>query len=395
MGVADALPGISGGTVALIAGIYGRLIRAIGSLGPRTALQLLDRAFWRSYLGLISTPMQRRFAGGDPPGGHVAFLSFLGIGLVLALLVAAAQAPALLERYPREINGLFLGLVLASALIPLRMISRWSWVASLCIVAGALLAFWSANRPEGATGSARGWATLRFEEPLAEAVTFSFHNTRLASEDLSFSPDAVQTAAPGATELRLELRSRRPGASGNLAAGSIDRVLEAPVQIGEIRQTMPTAGGRDPALFVVFLAGAAAASAILLPGVSGAFVLLMLGLYHYMTHALRVLLAGEWDRLAVVALFSAGIAAGLAGMARLLRRLLDLWPNPTLGVLAGLMVGSARGLWPFMAQGAGGRPVLGAPDSAGPILWIIGGAAFALLIARAGHRRSEEGPGRA
>ena len=87
---------------------------------------------------------------------------------------------------------------------------------------------------------------------------------------------------------------------------------------------------------------------MLLPGVSGSFLLLMLGLYGYILHALRALIYSQ-DSNAVgpVLIFILGLITGLLLFSRLLKWLLAHYHNPTMAALAGLMLGSLRALWPF------------------------------------------------
>lgn len=156
----------------------------------------------------------------------------------------------------------------------------------------------------------------------------------------------------------------------------------------------------DPSGWAFFLAGAAGVCAFILPGVSGSFVLLAAGMYQPVIRA-----AAEQDPAALAAL-AGGMALGLGGFARILRRLLTRWHDPLLAVMIGLMAGSFRILWPW-PNGLGGEngegaAVLGAPgpDAAAPTLLAAGCAAAVVVFDRwaarrfrAGETRQTEGRG--
>jgi putative membrane protein len=119
---------------------------------------------------------------------------------------------------------------------------------------------------------------------------------------------------------------------------------------------------------------------MILPGISGSFILLMIGMYE------AVLAAVDDADLAVLAVFAAGAVVGLAGFATLLDRLLRDHHDTVLAALIGLMAGSLRVLWPWPpGDGAG----LGAPEDWWlPLLLAVAAAAAVLAVGRAGSRRS-------
>jgi putative membrane protein len=279
MGSADVIPGVSGGTMALIVGVYERLVRAIStavSLG--LALLRLDideaRAHWAAM-----------------PWGLVLPLAG-GIGLAIA--VGAHLIPSLMAAYPAQMQGLFLGLVAASLLIPARRMHRVTGTYVGLGLCAALLAFYLTGLP----------------------------------------------------------------------------VLEA----------------TDPGLPRVFLSAAVAICAMILPGVSGAFLLKALGMYTPTLVALKSLHAPY------VLTFMAGAALGLGAFAKLLDWLLTHRHDATMAVLIGLIAGALRSLWPFV----GPNRSLQWPTSADPvgsvlILTLIGfGVVLALLWWE--HRTTADSP---
>ena len=94
---------------------------------------------------------------------------------------------------------------------------------------------------------------------------------------------------------------------------------------------------------------------MVLPGISGSFILLMLGLYHYMTYTLRALVYDrDPEAFTTAAVFGAALVLGITTFSRLLNWLLTRYHDITLAVLVGLMLGSLRRIWPFTETGEAG-----------------------------------------
>ncbi|WP_035104351.1 undecaprenyl phosphate translocase family protein [Desulfohalovibrio reitneri] len=234
MGAADIIPGVSGGTMAFITGIYDDLVSAIRSF---------DLDFARSIL--------RFDLSGAVSGVHLRFLIPLAAGILVALLSMAGLMHHLLTTHPVPVWSLFFGLIAASAL---------------------------------AIGRCVAW-----------------------------NPARVLAAAAGA------------------AAGY--------VLVGIIPMATPQS------LWFVFLCGSVAICAMILPGISGAFILLILGKYEFITGALKQPL--EAGHFLVLAVFGLGCLVGLAGFSRLLHWLLTKWHHVTVALLTGLMIGAMRKIWPW------------------------------------------------
>ncbi|MEM9259887.1 MAG: DUF368 domain-containing protein, partial [Bacteroidota bacterium] len=107
----------------------------------------------------------------------------------------------------------------------------------------------------------------------------------------------------------------------------------------------PLSGSTQPLL--VFLAGAIAISALILPGISGSFILVLLGMYTVVFPAIRGLLSGDTSQFLTVFVFGLGCLAGLALFSRLLSYTFAKFPNQTLALLTGFMLGSLNKLWPW------------------------------------------------
>jgi putative membrane protein len=262
MGAAEIVPGFSGGTVALVAGIYERLIVNIRQ-GAR-ALSLLLRARPRDAVHALLLI-------------DWLFIGVLAVGMFGVLFTLVGPLRALLEDRPVEMSSVFLGLVLGAAVVAarrLRVPAAWQ----LLVVA------------------------------VAAVATFIV---------LGFSPGTVT----------------------------------------------------EPNLLFVVLGGAVAVTAWILPGVSGSFLLLVIGLY-------PAIIAAAADRdLGILALFAIGCVIGLAGFSTALNWLLARAHDVVLAVLLGFMIGSVRVLWPWPSDaGVGGSAELGAPEGSEAFL------AFALAL---------------
>ncbi|MDL2313563.1 DUF368 domain-containing protein [Desulfovibrio sp. OttesenSCG-928-C14] len=231
MGAADVVPGVSGGTIAFILGIYPRLLSAIEAFNLRF-IRLLLRLRLREALALIPWD----------------FLLPLLCGIGFSIFSLAKAVTYALGAWPVVIWSFFFGLILASILIlsrDLRLAAPGTWLAL-------------------ALGAAAGW----------------------------------------------------------LIGGA---------QAVDLGQSLP----------IFFFSGFIAICAMILPGISGAFILVLLGQYQHVIQAVADL------NFTVLGVFALGCLCGLVSFARLLNRLLKLYPNALTAFLTGLMGGSLRSIWPW------------------------------------------------
>ncbi len=274
IGAAEVVPGVSGGTIALVVGVYDDLIRSAGHL----------------VRGFVAT---LRRAPAHVRRGHLAQVHWgvvlpILAGMVVAVVVGARLLEPLLEDYPVHARALFAGLILASLVVPARMVGgRWTGVEVVVAAVAATLA-------------------------------------------------AVLTGIPPAADV-------------------------------------------DPPLLLVALAASVAVCALVLPGVSGSFLLLTVGLY-------APTLAAVNDRdLRYLAVFAAGAVVGLSLFVSGLQWLLQHRRRMTLVVMTGLMAGSLRALWPWQDEDRG----LLAPDGdeASVVGLLVLGAAVLLGLLAVERRR--------
>ncbi|HCP56447.1 MAG: DUF368 domain-containing protein [Pseudomonadaceae bacterium] len=230
MGAADVVPGVSGGTIAFISGIYEELLRSISSL---------PGAFTLFLRGRIAEAWQ---------AANLTFLLTLLAGILTSVVTLARAITYLLDTHPIPVWSFFFGLVLVSSHLVARSIQRWSPGRWLSFAVGAAFAYW---------------------------IT-----------------------------------------------------VASPVQWGTDSLN-------------IFFAGAIAICAMILPGISGSFILLLLGLYPFIIGAVKSLDLG------VLGLFACGCALGLVSFAGLLRWMLARWHDLVLAFLTGLMLGSLNKLWPW------------------------------------------------
>ncbi len=231
MGAADVVPGVSGGTIAFITGIYERLLNAIKS-ADLTALKMLFSegipAVWKRIDG--------------------TFLLALFAGIFTSLFTLAKGIEWCLEAYPQLLWAFFFGLIIASTLYIAKQVSKWDATAIIGLLAGGAIAF-----------------TITILAP-AQAST---------------------------------------------------------------------------AYWMVFLAGSIAICAMILPGISGSFILLLMGMYHHVLHA-----ATSKDFVFLI-IFMLGCIVGLLFFSHLLSWTFKNYKNTTLAVLSGFMLGSLNKVWPW------------------------------------------------
>ncbi|MEQ6902003.1 DUF368 domain-containing protein [Nocardioides sp. YIM 152588] len=298
IGLAELVPGVSGGTVALVTGVYEDLIASASH-----ALKAVKR--------LLLGP--DRMAGFHEESRRTDWwlVGPVLLGMAIAVLFVAGAMEGFVADHPEQARGLFLGLVAASIAVPLRML-------------------------------------------------------------------------PPATEGRRAL--------GDVAWFVVAAVV-AFVLVGL------ASGGTvaDPAYWVIFLAAAVAICALVVPGVSGSFFLLAVGLYS------TTLEAVDSRDLAYLAVFAAGALVGLGSFVQVLNHLLEKRRRTTLLAMAGLMLGSLRALWPWQSTGsevtqeAHGPGELLAPYDPvlGPVLLAVLGVLIVVALiafeSRVAARKSEAG----
>ena len=278
MGGSDAIPGVSGGTMALIVGIYRRLIDSISSLVS---------------MALATVRFDAEARGRHFREVEWALVLPLAAGILMAFAVATQVIPYLLDAYPEQMRGLFFGLVAASVAIPwMRIRTPKVWYAVL-------------------------------------GVAFA----------------AAAYALVG----------------------------------------LPQQSAADPSLWRVFLSASVAICAMILPGVSGAYLLHALGVYEGLFRHL-----GNLDVVYFLA-FGGGAVFGLGAFSKVLDWFLEHYHDATMAALTGLMAGALRALWPWQTEA---RELL--PPAAplwSPVALFALGFVFVAVIAWIGSERLDEDPG--
>lgn len=231
MGAADVVPGVSGGTIALIVGIYEELVNSIKSVNLH-ALKLLFTFkftdFWRQING--------------------SFLLSVVSGILISIYSLAKLVTFLLENHPVMIWAFFFGLVLSSIYYVVKNVSEWNVMNVFMFLVGTAVAYY-------------------------------------------------------------------------------------------ITIVTPTSTTND--LWFIFLSGAIAICVMILPGISGSFILLLLGKYEYMMSAVKNL------DIFLLVVFAAGALVGIVLFSRLLSYLLANFYNITISLLSGFMLGSLNKVWPW------------------------------------------------
>lgn len=239
MGAADVIPGVSGGTIAFIMGIYDKFVASLAAINAEAVKLFFTgkfKEFWRHING--------------------GFLLSLVVGIGVSVISLATVMQTLLSDFPIQTWAFFFGLIVASSIFILRGISGWGLREILFLIGGILL-----------------------------GVT-------------------ICTLSPTQT---------------------------------------------PDALWFIFLSGAIAICAMILPGISGSFILLILGKYQYILGAVSDLVAGQniVGNLLIIGVFAIGAVVGILSFSKFLHWLLSRWHKQALIILAGFIIGSLVKIWPW------------------------------------------------
>ena len=389
MGIADVIPGVSGGTLALILGIYTRFIAALSAIGPRMLRNVFKASLWKRLATGLRDPSALEDDEIDTDAGHILFLVAVGLGIALAVIVASRFIPDLLDRYPAQMRGFFFGLVLASVVGPFRMMQTRRAVHGVIFALGLVGTYLFFGLPIDASERARGRVEVTLPAAVSQDTTLPAMGVLLmtnrhgasAKREVSFGPSQDIVIKEGESRVEFDVVARMAGTQANLEAGQITRIEGGP-EGAQVKQLTKTQGGVAPSLIFVFIAGFIAISAMVLPGVSGSFILLMLGLYHYMTYTLRALIYDrDPDAFGTAAVFGVALILGITSFSRLLNWLLQRHHDVTLAALVGLMIGSLRRIWPFTESLSEGRVTNVLPSAVdGTVMVTLGLALSGALI---------------
>ena len=240
MGAADIVPGVSGGTIAFITGIYEELITSLNNINFR-AIMILRKDGLKSFWNHIN--------------GN--FFIFLLAGIAISLVSLVRIVTYLLENEPVLIWSFFFGLIIASIVLIGKRVNYWRLTTIVAILVGTVVALWISS---------------------------------------------IQTIA------------------------NVD------------------------ANWYIFLSGAIAICAMILPGISGSFILLLMGSYHMILNGLKNL------DLLVIGLFGSGCVMGLISFSRLLKYLFNKFHDQTVALLTVFMIGSLYKVWPWKIR-VGDAPI--------------------------------------
>ena len=232
MGAADVVPGVSGGTIAFISGIYEELLNSISSFNFSLINVFKNEGFKSVWIKVNGN-----------------FLVSLFVGILISVLSLAKLIESMLENHPIVIWSFFFGLVLASIIYIGKQITKWTKGSFLCLILGAILAFY--------------------------------------------------------------ITTLNPMVSANSSP------------------------------WFLFLVGMIAICAMILPGISGSFILVLLGAYKPVLNALNTK-----DFVSII-IFLVGAILGLLSFSRILKCLFSTYKNYTLATLTGFIIGSLNKIWPW------------------------------------------------
>jgi putative membrane protein len=354
MGLADVVPGVSGGTMALILGIYKEFVDTLKGLHLKWLAPL-----WRYIRGEDRAAARAELVE-QLKALNLGFLITLGLGIFTALGVGSAVIPELMENYPVQMRAFFFGLIVASVWVPFKMIDVGTARKIATVVAfgiaGAVFG-WMVTDPGNQFEVTREIAEVESTGETLEHLARRAPSAETTAEifwDEANQPlrDAIEAGQPNTYTRLVELHAQE--SEGDVNTKAALKARSEPYNEVQVPAGVSVSVPR-PAHWYVFVAGAIAICAMLLPGISGSYILLILGAYFFILNALKgfvkTLVAGGFpvSQSAYVLLFCLGAGIGLLSFARLLSYLLERFPAYTLGALVGLMVGCLRGIWPFRA----------------------------------------------
>ena len=348
MGTVDIVPGVSGSTVAVLLGFYERFIAALKNINLD-----LFRAVGGMFCNKFSAQSRARCLTACRTADLPWLINLLS-GLGTAFILASFFIPALMERYPSVMWGLFFGLVLGSIITPLRQVSRYRLRQIAIIALFAAGCFYLMGQ--------------HMQAPVSIA-TIESDGTRTLSDICAQAPCFYTPNDVYDMPENKPLQSLVSGAGDIIAPGASVAVPRAYFSY-------------------CLLAGFCGICAMLLPGISGSFILLVMGCYYFMLHAgksfLRGLSQGVFypTHLLYILCFGIGAIAGIALFSRALTYLLKNFRDATLCAIIGILIGCLRAIWPFKTF-EGGIQVNIMPSSAAEIVPVAVACLSGLLIVAA------------
>jgi len=238
MGIAEVIPGVSGGTIAFITGIYEDLINTIKSFGPE------------AYNGFKEGGVKGLWVAINGP-----FLITLMSGMFIGILIGIFGVTYLLDTYPEPLWGFFFGLIIASAIVIGKEIKSWNWQKALVFLIGVVVAY-------------------------------------------------------GITVIS------------------------------------PTEGSTNP--LYIFIAGVIAISALMLPGISGSFILLLMGMYTIIVPTAKNFIKNQDSgSFILLSIFAGGCLVGMLGFSRVLSWLFKSYKEMSFALLTGFLIGALNKVWPW------------------------------------------------
>lgn len=316
MGAADLIPGISGGTIAFILGFYPLLLDSLKSLSWSN-FKCLFKGSWREFRQ------------------HVAwkFLLTLLAGILCAMICLSNFFHFILvhEVYRIYLYAVFFGLILASFVFCIRQVTVWGGQAIIGLFLGIIIAYLLTD------------TTLAPAKEGEFAVPIEINSAKMALKNYDFS-DRLLT---GLSSQNLSVLLAQGLLQKTTPVYNQQRIFVGPA--GEF------AAPYHPSLFNGWLVvcGILAICAMLLPGISGSYILTLLGVYSTVIEAfvefINGFAAGVFHGEAFMILFNLGLGIGIGalGFARMVSWLLRHYPNLSLAVLSGFMIGAIRSVWPF------------------------------------------------
>jgi putative membrane protein len=307
VGIANIIPGVSGGTLLFLLGLYERTINAINNVKPSAILTLLRRQRGKTRISDLrrNTFMEEANVLGFP------FLARLLIGAGAAILLLSGVMKYLLDKHFTNTFAFFFGLIAVSAALSIKMLNKARPILIIHFIIGAAVTV-------GVTAAV---------DPAVNAKQKSEHYRSVLEDNTSNNGESSSAKSV----------SKKKGSSSTVSTKK-----------NTLTQRFKYTGRYTPyEMAFGAIAGAVAVSAMILPGLSGSLVLILLGQYYEVISAISGLKSLQLDYFVFLAAVGLGMLFGILAFARVIKFVFERFYNGTVAVLIGLTAGSLYALWPF------------------------------------------------
>ena len=317
MGTADVVPGISGGTVAFRTGIYEELVKTIAGLNPANLIKIFKESDRGNIINNYWTSL------------NISFILFILAGIVPAIFLAALWIPYTVDQFPHFFLAFCLGCIVFTLVRPFQE-QDWKPVTFTFLLLGilsmAVLLLSPKNEINLKLTDSESNLVYEGKFQNSSRLKLSLSNTILKDQYLNLSVNE--------TSFVINMKTFNENKDIKLPSNLV-------VQKKKQKMIIYQEATVEPGALELFFSGAIAICAMILPGISGAFILILLDMY------IPVLLALKKLDIAMLGPFILGCLVGIISVARLLQKIFNSYKQYLIPLLLGVILGSFFKLWPW------------------------------------------------